>query len=356
MYRLLLFTDYHISSKGRRTLRRLDECLRTAEWIADQVKGHWPDAVVNLGDTFDSHSSLDVPSLCTGVRAMNIIMEACNAVQSRFIVIPGNHDAYSFDYSSLEAFNGLGMDVVWEPTVYDDVLGVMPFTKNAELATKWLHDLEKRCEIVGAHIDVKHAKYFSGEDSDIGVDADAFRGLVYAGHYHHPHSLGAFRFIGSVLHHNFSDKVLTDRRGLMLVDIDDAGSIEETRITNPHTAVYHKLDWSKNKEKIRAIKLYGEFAGRMHLRVKCDVKEVKQVKSDVSEMFPELLSLAVVGVTNTYKGVKRQNTIRVDADPDDALDSYLRNKGTPKWMDDDALLKMGKDLLEQAKLEKAKAS
>jgi len=350
MYRLLLFTDYHISSKGRRTFRRLDECLRTAEWLASQVKEHWPDAVVNLGDTFDSHSNLDVPSLCTGVRAMDIIMQACNAVQARFVVIPGNHDAYSFDYSSLEAFSGLGMDVVWEPTVYDNVFGAMPFTKSPDLATKWIHDLEKHCHTVCAHIDVKHAKYFSGEDSSIGVDPHDFRGLIYAGHYHHPHNLGAFRFIGSVLHHNFSDKVLAPRRGLVLVDIDDEGNYtQERRIANPHTAVYHKLDWSKNKEKLRTIKLYGEFAGRMHLRIKCDSRKMKQVRSDVAEMFPDLLSLAIVGVENQDSQIKRQSNIRVDADPEDAMESYVRNKGTPEWMDKEALMKMGKGFLAEAK-------
>lgn len=349
MYRVLFFTDYHISSKGRRTMRRLDETMRTANWIADQVKEHWPDAVVNLGDTFDNHSSLDVPSLCTGVRAMDIIMQACNSVQARFITIPGNHDAYSFDYSSLEAFTGLGMDVVWKPIIYDDVLGVLPFTKNADLATKWIQELEDKCLVVGAHIDVKHAKYFSGgPDSDIGVDPDDFRGVIYAGHYHHPHNLGAFRFIGSVLHHNFSDHALPERRGLMVVDVDEDGSVTENKIANPHTAVYHKLDWSKKKAKLDTIRLYGTFAGRMHLRIKCDVKEAKQVKSDAAEMFPDLLSLAVIGIDNQNTEVKRDNNIRVDADPEDALETYIKNKGVPDWMDEEELLKLGKGFLKEA--------
>lgn len=347
-YKLLLFTDYHISSKGRRTLRRLDECVKTAKWIADAVEEHWPDAVVNLGDTFDNHSNLDVPSLCTGVRAMEVINDACRKCAARFIVIPGNHDAYSRDYSSLEAFQGMGMDVVWEPTVYDGVVGVLPFNKNAEMATKWIKDLEKKSQVVLAHLDVKHAKYFSGSfDSDIGVDADAFRGPIYAGHYHHPHELGAFTFIGSVLHHNFSDKELKGSpRGLVVVELDDTGTVTSCkRIPNPHTTIYHKLDWGSKKAKLDTIRLYGTYAGRMHMRVKCDLKDIKQVRLDIAEMFPDLISCAVVGVDNETKEVKRTATIKIDADPDEALKAYIKNKGIPAGVDEDELLELGKSFL-----------
>jgi hypothetical protein len=324
--------------------------MQTAKWIAGQVKEHWPDAVVNLGDTFDSHSNLDVPSLCTGVRAMEEIMKACRPCAARFILIPGNHDAYSRDYSSLEAFQGLGIEVVWKPMVFDGVIGALPFNKNAEMATKWIQDLEDECQVIAAHVDVKHAKFFSGgHDSDIGVDPYDFRGPIYAGHYHHPHDLGAFQFVGSVLHHNFSDRELKTPRGLLVVELDDDGIVQSsTRIPNPHTTIYHKLDWSKNKAKMETIKLYGRYDGRIHLRVKCALKDVKQVRLDISEMFPDLLSCAVVGVDQETKQVKREASIKVDADPDEALKAYIKNRGVPDWMDEEHLLDMGKGFLKAA--------
>jgi len=346
--KLLLFTDYHISSKGRRTLRRLDECVKTSKWIAANVKEHKPDIVVNLGDTFDSHSTIDVPSLCTGVRVMETIMDACNDVSADFIIIPGNHDAYSRDYSSLEAFQGIGATVVWEPTVIAGILGAIPFNKNAEMVTEWLHELEKKSLLTVAHVDVKHANYFSGgPNSDIGVDAEAFRGPIYCGHYHHPHTLGAFEFIGSVMHHNFSDKELPDTpRGLVVIEIGEDGVVTSSkRIPNPHTAIYHKMDWSKKKEKLRTIKLYGSYEDRMHLRVKCDYKDVKQVRSDLREMFPKLLACTVVGINYDTQEVTREATIKIDTDPGEALTAYIKNKGVPKDLDEAVLLEMGKRFL-----------
>ena len=346
MYKLLLFTDYHISSKGRRTLRRLDECVRTADWIAEQIKKHWPDAVVNLGDTYDCHSSLDVPSLCTGIRVMSTINQACKGCAARFIIMPGNHDAYSRDYSSLESFTGLGIDVIWKPTVYDDTFGVMPYTKNAELATTWLKSLEAQCALNFIHLDVKHANYFSGHNSDIGIDAEEFNGPIYGGHYHHPHAIGPIQFVGSVLHHNLSDKEFSDApRGILVLEVEDGVVTKETRIANPHTTIYHKADWTKQKNRISTIRMYGIYASRMHLRVKCHIKDVKKTKLELMESFPDLLSLSIVGVNPDSGEVKRAATVKVDADPGDALVAYVKNKGVPKGLEEDKLIALGEKLL-----------
>jgi len=329
----------------------LDECIRTANWIAEEVKDFFPDAVVNLGDTFDSHSNIDVPSLCTGVRVMDIIQKACKGCAARFVVIPGNHDAYSMDYSALEAFQNQGLEVVWKPTVYDDVFGAMPYNKNPAMATKWLKELEAKAQVSLIHLDVKQASFFSGHDSDIGIDADDFSGPIYGGHYHHPHDVGPISFVGSVLHHNFTDRVVKERfRGILLLEIDEDGTIRETRKANPHTTIYHKADWTKQRSRLETIKLYGLFEERMHLRVKCDVKKVKQVKEDLRESFPKLISLAVVGVSEETQEVSRAHSVKVDADPEEAMKSYVKNKGVPKGLNKKELLKMGQSLLGSAEV------
>jgi len=328
-------------------MRRLDEALRTANWIAEQVKEHWPDAVVNLGDTFESHSTIDTPSLCVGIRAMDTIARACKACAARFATIPGNHDAYSKDYSALEIFKGLGVDIVWEPTVYDDVFGAMPFTKNIKQATEWLHDLDARSQAVLVHIDVKGSQTFSGYVSDVGVDADEFDGPIYGGHLHHPHTIGSIDFIGSVMHHNFSDREIVGKpRGILLVDIEEDGTVSEERIANPHTTVYHKADWTKKKSVLDTIKLYGRYQGRLHLRAKCFVGDVNSVKGELQERFPKLLSASVIGISPHSGEVKRTASVKVDTDPGEALEAYVKNKGVPKGLDGDKLLATGKELLD----------
>ncbi len=328
-------------------MRRLDECTRTAAWIAEQVKEHWPDAVVNLGDTFDSHSSIDVPSLCTGVRIMNTVMKACKSVAARFVIIPGNHDAYSRDYSALEAFQGIGADVAWKPTVYDDIFGAMPYCKSAEMATTWLKDLESKCHLTLVHLDVQGASYFSGYDSDVGIDPEEFEGPIYGGHYHHPHTIGPIELIGSVMHHNFTDSVRKGAaRGILVLEVDDEGNVvSEERIANPHTTIYHKVNWTKEKAQIKTIRLYGKFPKRMHLRVQCEIAKVKEVKEEIAERFPELLSLAVIGMSDQTQEIKREATVHVDANPEDAIDAYVKNKGVPKGLDKDELLALGKEFL-----------
>lgn len=350
-YKLLLFSDFHISSKGRRSVRRLEECLRTAEWIAELINEHWPDLVANLGDTFDSHSSLDIPSLCTGVRTINIIKKAARSVAAPFILIPGNHDAYSRAYSSLEALSRRGVLIPWEPTVYDDVVGCMPYNKNEELATLWLKDLEKKAKVCLVHLDVQHAKFFSGKSySDTGVDPNDFRGPIYAGHYHHPHTVGAFEFIGSVLHHNNTDKEFKETpRGVVIVTIEkESGQVLETkRIPNPHTAIYHTVDWTK-RIKIEDILKFSKYMSRMHVRVKCHPKDVKKCKKQIEDTFNNLLSLSVIGVDKDRDVVSREVTVNVDSKPDDAVDAYVKNKGFPKGLDKKKLLETGKEFIRSA--------
>ena len=345
--KLLLFSDYHISAKGRRTIRRLGECMRTAEWLAELIREHQPDMAANLGDTFDNHSSLDTPSLCTGVRAMELINEACRAISADFILLPGNHDAYSKDYSSLEAFKGMGIKMVWGPTVFYDLVGAMPFNKNAEMATQWLHELEEQAAVVLTHVDVKHASFGYGQDSNVGVDPAAFRGPIFSGHYHHPHDLEAFRFIGSVLHHNFTDKPVRDvRRGALLVHLDEgARKVTKTeRFANPHTPIYFVADWTaRHRNDVRW--WYSEFLGRMHLRVKCNHTDVKKYKDYIQEMFPDLLSYSVIGINKQTNEVVRQVAVNVDTDPDEAMKAFLDSKGIPKGMSKERLMELGKDLL-----------
>jgi hypothetical protein len=277
---------------------------------------------------------------------METIMKACKSVAARFVIMPGNHDAYSRDYSALEAFQGIGADVVWKPTVYDDVFGAMPYCKNAEIATAQLKDLEKRSQLTLVHLDVKGGSYFTGFDSDIGIDPEDLEGPIYGGHYHHPHTIGPIELIGSVMHHNFTDSVRKGvARGILVLEVNEDGSITEERIPNPHTTIYHKTDWTKKKERIRTIKLYGKFQKRMHLRVKCEVDKVNEVKEELAERFPELLSLAVVGVSDETQEVKRDTAVKVDTNPEDAMAAYVKNKGVPQGLDEDKLLALGKELL-----------
>jgi DNA repair exonuclease SbcCD nuclease subunit len=353
IYKLLLFTDYHISSKGRRSMRRLDECVKTSEWLAGLIKEHWPDFVGNLGDTFDSHSSLDVPTLCTGVRAMDTILAACKSVAARYVILPGNHDAYSSAYSSLEALSQKGVDIVWEPTVFDDLVGCMPYSKNFELATKQLKDLEKKSKVCLVHLDVMHAKYYTarGVDSNIGVEPNDFDGPIFGGHYHHPHTVGAFEFIGSVMHHNNTDKeFLNAPRGAVVVVIEDGEIQRVDRFANPHTPIYHTVDWTK-RFKFEDVFKFSKYAGRMHLRVKCKPENVKKYREEVESSVSNLLSLSIVGVNKEKEAVTREVSVSVDTSPNEAIKAFMKNKGTPKTLDKSKLLKMGQEIIKSASMQ-----
>jgi hypothetical protein len=303
--------------------------------------------VANLGDSFDSSSNLDVPSLCTGVRAMEIISNACKGISADFIMLPGNHDAYSRDYSSLEAFKGIGIQIIWKPTVLYDLIGAMPYNKDAAMATSWIQELEEQAAVVFTHVDVKHASFGYGQDSAVGVDPEVFRGPIFSGHYHHPHDLSSFKFIGSVLHHNFTDKPIKGiKRGALLINVDErTRKVTSTqRFANPHTPIYYVADWTKRKND-DARYWYSEFLGRMHLRVKCNHVDVKKYKDYVQEMFPDLISYSVIGINKKTNEVVREVAVNVDTDPEEALNAFLNNKGVPRGMDREKLMEVGKGLL-----------
>ena len=91
--------------------------------------------------------------------------------------------------------------------------------------------------------------------------------------------------------------------------------------------------------------MYGAYTSRMHLRVKCHIKDVKKTKLELMESFPDLLSLSIVGVNPDSGEVKREATVKVDADPEDALKAYVKNKGVPKGLEEDKLIALGGKLL-----------
>jgi len=295
-----------------------------------------------MGDSWNEHASIDVPSLCIGVRVMNIINEACKEVGTNYAVIPGNHDAYSSDYSALEALRGI--DVVWKPTVYDKTVGAFPFTKNAEVATGWIRELEAKSDVILAHIDVIGAgPHFKSVE---GVDPNAFSGPIYCGHYHHPHEIGCFKFIGSVMHHNFGDEEVEGApRGAVMLTIKGGKVVKEKRYPNPHTSIYHKTDWSKRSQREKTMRMYGLYEDRLHLRVKCKATEVKDVKEDVLERFPKLLSYNIVGVSEDSEAVDREVAVRVDASPEEAVKAYMKNTGVPEGLDEERLLELGSALV-----------
>jgi hypothetical protein len=328
--------------------------MATAKWIADLIELTSPNLVVNLGDTFDNHAILDVPSLCTGWRAMGLIAQACKTQQIAYVIIPGNHDAYDKNYASVEVFRDLGSHVYlpFKSTIVGG-FGFFPFTKRFDLATNELHALEEKCPAVLTHVDVINASFANpaiqspNTRSPVGVDPHAFRGPIFCGHYHHPADLGAFRFIGSVMYHNFTDEVVPGRpRGVTLATFDDARLISTKVFPNGNSPVYVKASSfnTKSIESLLAIPIPER--ERTHVSVKSDEKNAPKVKEKLE--YAGFASFRIV-IEKEPEAISRNGDVTPDTNPVEVLDNYMKAKGTAE-LDGKRLRAVGEDMLKEARL------
>ena len=204
MAKCLIIGDPHLKiSKFKRSV----DLLR---WCSGLVREHRPDFVVNLGDTFDTHSVLRSQLMAE----FKYHVTECLEYAKKYYYILGNHDMFKPDdakYHALQSFNIDGLIVVDNIYEFDNIT-MVPYQSDFKTFPK---DTRRLCFAHQTFVGADYG-YFR---PDVGVNADEVSAeLIISGHVHKRQEFGTVRYPGTPVHDNLND--VDQVKGVELFDTE----------------------------------------------------------------------------------------------------------------------------------------
>ena len=238
--KVAILTDSHFGArKGSKYLHDYFE-LFYKNIFFPALKEHKVDAVIHMGDAFDSRKSIDYQSL---EWAKRVVFEPLKNYDVHMIV--GNHDCYYKNtnsvnspslllqtypnisaYSSPQTIKVGGLDIMMVPWIcsenYDETIKQIKKSK-AKIAMGHL-------ELQGFRVNRNLVMEEHGMDAKIFDKFDK----VFSGHYHTRSDNGKIFYLGNTYEMYWND--VNDTRGFHIFDTE---TLEHTPINNPYKLFYN---------------------------------------------------------------------------------------------------------------------
>jgi len=238
--KVAILTDTHYGArKGSKYLHDYFE-LFYKNIFFPALKEHKVDAVIHMGDAFDSRKSIDYQSL---EWAKRVVFEPLKNYDVHMIV--GNHDCYYKNtnsvnspslllqtypnisaYSSPQTIKVGGLDIMMVPWIcsenYDETIKQIKKSK-AKIAMGHL-------ELQGFRVNRNLVMEEHGMDAKIFDKFDK----VFSGHYHTRSDNGKIFYLGNTYEMYWND--VNDTRGFHIFDTE---TLEHTPINNPYKLFYN---------------------------------------------------------------------------------------------------------------------
>jgi DNA repair exonuclease SbcCD nuclease subunit len=238
--KVAILTDTHYGArKGSKYLHDYFELFYKNVFFP-ALKEHGVEAVIHMGDAFDSRKSIDYQSL---EWAKRVVFEPLRDYDVHMII--GNHDCYYKNtnnvnspslllqtypnirtYSSPQTVKVGGLDIMMVPWIcsenYDETLKQIKKTK-AKIAMGHL-------ELQGFRVNRNLVM------EDHGLEANIFSNFtkVFSGHYHTRSDNGTVFYLGNPYEMYWTD--VNDTRGFHIFDTE---TLEHTPINNPYKLFYN---------------------------------------------------------------------------------------------------------------------
>lgn len=251
--KLGLYSDLHycessslIRNRGEKYSLRIENCLKTLDWLKELFEKYHCSDTICLGDFFDK-STLNAEELT----ALN---ETSFERDSYFLV--GNHEITKND-NSISSMHILGIDYS-KPCIIDkptfnliNKTGILFLPYIVEDKRKTIKEyIEKYCTqiydklIIFSHNDIKGIQY-GAYTSEVGFDIKDIEDncdLFINGHLHNAQFVNdkqTILNIGNITGLNFSEDALKYKHYAIILDTD---TLEMEFIENPYAFNFYKLD------------------------------------------------------------------------------------------------------------------
>ena len=234
-----ILTDSHFGAKkGSKHLHDYFETFYKNVFFP-ALEEHKVEAVIHMGDAFDSRKSIDYQSL---EWAKRVVFDPLKNYDVHMII--GNHDTY---YKNTNSVNSPELLLQTYPNIrtYSDATEVniggldillLPWI-NQENEAKTLKLIEKTtCKCAMGHLELQGFRVNRQLIMEHGLESKLFEKFerVYSGHYHTRSNNGKVFYLGNPYEMYWTD--VNDTRGFHIFDTE---TLEHTPINNPYKLFYN---------------------------------------------------------------------------------------------------------------------
>lgn len=245
MTKILVYGDTHFSEYssiirglGEKYTVRLENLIKSINWVERLAKNKECNLIVNLGDFFDK------PDLTS--QEISAFKDINWASDIPHIHLCGNHEMGSskHEYSSCNMFSVIeNHEVISKPAIYyhgEKKIGFLPYILDSNKEALNTYFPEK-CDIIFSHNDIKGIQMGSIM-STAGFEIDEIHSccdLFINGHIHNGMRISnKIINCGNLTGQNFSEDAFNYKHRALIIDVV-TGAVEE--IENPHAFNFYKV-------------------------------------------------------------------------------------------------------------------
>ena len=237
--KVAIITDTHYGArKGSKHLHDYFEQFYKNVFFPS-LEEHGVEAVIHMGDAFDSRKSIDYQSL---EWAKRVVFDPLSKYETHMII--GNHDCY---YKNTNNVNSPGLLLQTYPNIktYSTVSEIevgglnilfIPWI-NAENYQSTVSSIKASSSICAmGHLELNGFRAHRGHVMEDGMDCELFEkfSYVFSGHYHTRSDNGKIFYLGNPYEMYWND--VNDSRGFHIFDTE---TLELTQINNPYKLFYN---------------------------------------------------------------------------------------------------------------------
>jgi len=300
--KVAIITDTHYGArKGSKHLHDYFEQFYKNVFFP-ALEEHNVEAVIHMGDAFDSRKSIDYQSL---EWAKRVVFDPLSKYETHMII--GNHDCYYKNtndvnspglllqtYSNIKTYSSVseikigGLNILFIPWInaenYQDTVASIKASRSV-------------CAM--GHLELNGFRAHRGHVMEDGMDCELFEKFshVFSGHYHTRSDNGKIFYLGNPYEMFWND--VNDKRGFHIFDTD---TLELTQINNPYKLFYNiyyedtpyqMFDASEYENKIVKVivrkksnpKAFEKFIDKLYVSGIQDLKIVENFEIQESEDF-----------------------------------------------------------------------
>lgn len=349
MSNVLLFSDIHIFPHKRKT-ERLEDCLKTLDWVFDVAQKEKIKNILFGGDFFHDRQKIEI---YTYQKTFEVLQKRLTESDLNLFLLLGNHDIWFNDNTNVSSVLPLsalpGIQVIKEPKrikIEGHYWDFIPFTHNPLNSLEKLKKEDGKQEYALGHLAIDGAILHHNQYSDVSIEHDGeivpinssiFEGYEYTflGHYHAEQKVSKkVEYIGSPLQLSFGEAF--QEKHIILFDGDKK---EKKYIKNEFSPKHLVID-AKDCDNYN---LNGNF---VQIRVDdLGSTDLISIKKDILQK-NNLCSLEIKQQKKDIEKHVIQNAKAILLKGDEMLEKYVDEVGSNN-LEKDELIKIGKKICQR---------
>jgi DNA repair exonuclease SbcCD nuclease subunit len=238
------FSDLHIGIH-QNSEKWHEVAIEWAKWFTNELRSQNINTLLFGGDFFHYRDEINVKSL----HFANDLLDLFN--DFKITMIPGNHDAYYKDNSTIHSLsilnNRKNITIIDKPivkTFFNKKIGFCP----------WGTPIKKvsECDLLVGHFEIQNFNWNSFKVCDHGVESCDLllkSKLIFSGHFHkrqkRKYTNGEIIYVGNPFEMDFND--IQDQKGFYILDFSDK-NIKYNFIDNNISPIHVKVNLSDLKK------------------------------------------------------------------------------------------------------------